>query len=84
MNYTFPKTVFSDQNSVADQLEHVRSEMIEVQTAMTVRDIHLELMDQYHSLETLFRILEKIHSPEYVDQLVEDTQKKNESRGYYV
>ncbi len=63
MDYVFPKTKFVDQSDPEQQLDHIRSEVIEaLQELIAGRmgDCDIEVMDIYLSCETYFRIREKM------------------------
>ena len=79
MNYTFPPTRFVSEKHLAEQYAHVLSEIGEVLCAKTGRDRLTEILDHYHSIETYLRM----HSPEYVEELVAIVERKNRERGYY-
>lgn len=87
MNYSFPKTRFAESNDRAAQLEHVRSEMTEVDAALENNEAALrvdeELMDLFHSLESYWRVQERLLGPEYVAQLRRAVFSKNAARCYY-
>lgn len=92
--YNFPPTKFVDENSLGDQLDHVMSEDLEVLEIVqdkyedleeACKDEHLleEMVDKTQSLETYWRIMEKIHGKEYVQQLFAKVENKCRARGYY-
>lgn len=85
--YLFPEAIFFKQNSTADQLRHVNSEMREVVDAYIDSGIHsemdCELMDLYHSIETYFRIRCKTEGADYFERVARSVALKNEDRGYY-
>jgi len=87
--YNFPQTIFSLQNTGGKQLDHVMSEVIEVQeacldTSVPYDDIAHEMADLTHSLETFWRILERTRGKSYVQGVFNEVEGKNELRGYYV
>jgi hypothetical protein len=88
MSFFWPETKFARENSIADQLEHVFSEVEEVKQALKTPDIDImavdmEIFDLHHSLETFIRLLQRFESPEYVQHIRECVIKKNRKRGYY-
>jgi hypothetical protein len=82
--YRFPKTIFT-YNAPFVQLEHIKSEMLEVVYAYDNEQMNRvaeEVLDLIHSCETFLRILEQrqaIDVPILHDLIVE----KNRLRGYY-
>ena len=88
MSFFWPETKFARENSIADQLEHVFSEVEEVKQALktpdiNIMDVDMEIFDLYHSLETFIRVLQRFESPEYIQHLREIVINKNRERGYY-
>jgi F0F1-type ATP synthase delta subunit len=88
MSFFWPETKFARENSIADQLEHVFSEVEEVKQALKTPDIDImavdmEILDLHHSLETFIRVLQRFESPEYIQHLREIVINKNRERGYY-
>jgi len=88
MQFTWPETKFARENTIADQLEHVFSEVKEIKEALkdpacNVLDIDTEIMDLHHSLETFLRVLQRDESPEYLQHLKQVVINKNRERGYY-
>ena len=83
VNYTFPRTNFVD-NSLFDQLEHVKSELDETIQAYLHEPIERaaeELVDLYHSVETALRIIDERYVP--IKVIIAQVEKKNRERGYY-
>jgi F0F1-type ATP synthase delta subunit len=88
MSFFWPETKFARENSIADQLEHVFSEVEEVKQALKTPDIDImavdmEILDLHHSLETFIRVLQRFESPEYIQHLREIVINKNRECGYY-
>lgn len=82
MNYNFPEIKFTRQNNITTQLHHVQSEYHEMIQEITGSPKQImEAIDLYHSLETLFRILEREGID--MDTYFEAVKKKNQDRGYY-
>lgn len=86
MNYSFPATKHVDENGIHEQLMHLQSEVLEaIEAFYKEPDLEIfagEVMDIYHSTETLIRILEKRGiKPARVRR---DVELKNDSRKYYV
>ena len=62
IDYTFPRTRFVDRNTLSAQLEHIRTELLEVVVAYSQPDEHhlaTEFADVWHSTETALRIMEE-------------------------
>lgn len=85
MNYSFPEARFARELSIEQQVAHLFSEVDEVAEhgPEISREMLLEAMDLLHSCETLFRIVERVYGPDYVDQMRLETIGKNAGRGYY-
>lgn len=87
IKYNFPATTFAATNNVQQQLRHVLSECDEVQRAIISKEsperVDEELADVFHSLETLFRIMQRDLGTEYVEELFQQIEDKNKTRGYY-
>jgi F0F1-type ATP synthase delta subunit len=88
MSFFWPETKFARENSIADQIEHVFSEVEEIKRALkapdiNIMDIDMEIFDLHHSVETFIRLLQRFESPEYVQHLREIVINKNRERGYY-
>lgn len=82
--YTFPKVKFVDTNTPEQQLEHIRSEVVEAireQLKGMQGLTDLEVADIWHSCESYFRIREKQGIS--VNEVVGVTIEKNYRRGYY-
>lgn len=92
MDYLFPATVFSQISTAGQQLDHVLSEVDEIEALGPLleasegdlaahdaarRMLELEVFDLIHSLETLRRILVNERGQEYVDGLVREIVAKN-------
>jgi len=85
MNYQFPRTRFVDGNGLASQLDHVLSEVFEaIESSHTPNLFHTveEIVDAYHSLETLLRILEEDYKVD-LELAFNKVHHKNKHRGYY-
>lgn len=85
MRFAFPKTTFARTLSIEEQLVHVFSEVDELAACgPEVTDELLgEAFDLYHSLETLFRIVERERGAIAVHDLQHAVFAKNFARGYY-
>lgn len=84
MNYTFPETIFVDENTLEQQIEHIKSEFIEFTREIMCEKLgsaDIEAADLYHSLETYFRMREKAGIS--MDEVTNTVRKKNQGRGYY-
>lgn len=82
--YTFPATRFVRNNTLDQQVEHIRSEYVEFQREFTAGQMGAadhELADLYHSIETYFRMRKKAGIN--VRAVFSEVQKKNTDRGYY-
>jgi NTP pyrophosphatase (non-canonical NTP hydrolase) len=82
------------ENAPGDQLEHILSEIKEIQEAVeenyedleeACKDEHVEeeLADLYGSLETYWHIKTKQRGPDYIEALFARVEAKNRARGYY-
>ncbi|ABO49733.1 hypothetical protein Dred_1199 [Desulforamulus reducens MI-1] len=81
----FPRIKFVDVNSLAEQLDHVRSEHKEVWLAFEddkIGDLAMELFDLIHSCETALRILQESFGIDLRETLLAVIDK-NKKRGYY-
>jgi hypothetical protein len=88
MSFFWPETKFARENTIADQLTHIFSEVDEIKRALetpdiNVMDVDMEILDLYHSVETFVRVLQRFESPEYVQHIRELVINKNRERGYY-
>lgn len=87
MKFNFPATRFVHLNTEEEQIEHIVSEFeeagAEAEISLESEELHLELVDIFHSLETFFRILAENRTQEYVNNLFRLTEEKNRVRGYY-
>jgi len=81
MNYSFPAVKFANKNTIKQQEEHIRSEFFEFYYESNKDKKIEEAIDLYHSLETLFRILEQQGIA--INIAFEQVRLKNEARGYY-
>lgn len=81
MQYNFPATKFAKENTMMKQIQHVESEIEEYFNSLGFNEKFEEAIDVYHSLETLFRILERQGTD--INLAFEKVQQKNEARGYY-
>lgn len=82
MHYSFPATKFVKTNTVNQQLDHIASEIEEFNAEEPgTPEMLIELVDVYHSFETLFRILER--DGVNVKKAFKIVKQKNEARGYY-
>lgn len=84
MNYNFPKIRFVDENSIDEQLDHLRSELVEAYHAFLsghMGDCDMEVADLYHSCETYFRMREKAGVD--IEAVRQAVIEKNTNRGYY-
>lgn len=96
MKFNFPQTVYVLRNTPGDQIDHILSEVDEIEELgpeleyacrgtqdETLRKIDLEVMDLLHSCETFFRILSLARGRGYVQGLFDEVMQKNLDRGYY-
>lgn len=83
--FNWPETRFVRTNNLAQQLEHVLSEVDEIkELAPPVTPlVHMELADLHHSLETFWRILSGRAGDDYVAAVFQAVEDKNRARGYY-
>jgi hypothetical protein len=82
VNYSFPAAKWARTAKLKEQLNHVRSEIKEIDKEVFGTNGHLEeMIDLYHSLETFFRILERDGAD--VAGAFCKVYKKNKARGYY-
>jgi hypothetical protein len=82
MNYSFPPTKWVKTGLPTPQLNHILSEVREVEGSEHASMHELEeIVDLYHSIETYFRIQEKLGVN--VDEVFINVFLKNEVRGYY-
>lgn len=82
--YSFPKTKFVTENTIDQQVDHIRSEYVEFQREFTAARMGLadhELADLYHSIETYFRMRERQGVD--IKATFAEVQQKNQDRGYY-
>lgn len=98
MNYTWPATTFAEKNSVREQLSHIVSEFEEIAEVVIEENLKdaeekaieysvrlfEELADAQHSIETFWRILDRIHGQGFSQRIVDMVRAKNAARGYYV
>lgn len=85
MLYTFPRTRFVRVNTLAIQLKHVTSELLEAREAYDQWDFdHLarELHDVRQSAETALRLLEERYGID-VAEAKRQVIQGNKARGYY-
>lgn len=81
---TFPRTIFADKNCLYDQLQHIQSELKEVEEAYLTEPVERvaeELVDLYISIETAFHIIEDQYIQ--IGPVMEKVLEKNLRRGYY-
>lgn len=88
IKYNFPETRFVRENNIGKQFSHILSEVAEAFDLFQASDVltarHFEeLADLSHSLETLWRIVERHHGSDLVAQIFAAVQEKNSERGYY-
>jgi NTP pyrophosphatase (non-canonical NTP hydrolase) len=87
MQYSFPETLFVEENTPGQQLEHAFDEAEEIARAITEEEpkerIEEEIADLTHSLETFWRIIAKHNGPEYVQEVFNRVIQKNAARNYY-
>ncbi|MCK9326788.1 MAG: hypothetical protein M0P69_14950 [Bacteroidales bacterium] len=84
--WRFPKTKFAESNDLERQLDHVRSERVEMWTAfMTGKIGHLceELFDVIHSCETALWLIKKQFPEIDMPSAMQAVERKNFNRGYY-
>ena len=88
MNFNFPRARFVDENTAGQQLDHAMSEVEEIRVAaedesVSFEDLTMEIADLTHSLETYWRIMEKVRGKAFVRSVFKAVEKKNQVRGYY-
>lgn len=83
-SFTFPRTIFVDENNIFGQVAHINSEANEAfrEIPNNIRTLALEIMDTYHSAETGLRILQEKHGINLLE-LRDETFGKNDARSYY-
>ena len=85
MKFNFPKTRFVDEANWCKQIEHLKSEIAELELANNPEEQAEEVIDVFHSAETLVRLYIN-HGP-YLPKQIEEIKKKviqkNRERGYY-
>ena len=85
MIFSFPRTIFVNQNGLVAQVRHMATEQVEIEASMLTPDIHHtaeEIMDLYHSCESCLRILQEKYGINLI-QLRRDVERKNTIRQYY-
>lgn len=86
MPYSFPKIKFADTNTLEQQLEHVRSEHMEVWKAYMAGELgHLveELFDLQQSCDTALRVIARLHPEMDLGAARQAMLQKNVERRYY-
>lgn len=99
MKYNWPETKFVKENDVMEQITHFMSAVDEMNAEGPIEltgdkeedlkrlfPLLREAMDAHHSLETLWRIVDREYGAEMEDLLhclEADTYVKNAARGYY-
>lgn len=94
--FTFPQAIFVHSNSAGEQLDHIFSEVDEIQQlgpeledADDVcledvrRKVDLEVMDLMHSCQTYLRIRARDKGADHLVGLFNEVIEKNRRRGYY-
>lgn len=84
INFSFPRTSFTDSNGLYEQITHICSEVSEVNEAYlneAIERVAEELVDLYHSVETALRIIDENYIS--IDAVGEKVINKNLRRGYY-
>jgi len=79
--YAFPKANFADNNTLDEQLTHIKSEFVEAMKAEGMGERDEELMDLWHSIETYFRMRQNQGID--VHAVAAAVVGKNAERGYY-
>lgn len=85
MNYNFPRIKYADTNTAEEQLEHIKSECLEIIERIDNGDFQgltEEIIDRMHSSESWLRIVSERHGVD-VDAEIEKVIEKNRARGYY-
>lgn len=97
INYSFPPTKFTKKNNINEQIIHIISEIEEFKKEIDLEissegklsvgtyypeQMFEELLDLYHSIESLFRIAERDDLININDLKIK-TYQKNYERGYY-
>ncbi|MGE4544194.1 MAG: hypothetical protein AB7D06_08795 [Pedobacter sp.] len=93
--YNWPETIFVRQNTTAQQLDHILSEVDEINQIgphidpdgspndPILRHLHMKVADLHHSIETYWRKLEIERGPEYVSAVFQAVEDESRVRGYY-
>lgn len=95
--FTFPQAIFVHSNSAGEQLDHIFSEVDEIQQLgpelaeaeddvclkEVRRKVDLEVMDLMHSCQTYLRIRARDLGAQHVAALFAEVLEKNRARGYY-
>lgn len=82
----FPKLRFLEVNTLAQQLAHIRSEVMEVELALQTEGIERvaeEVADVMISAKTMLDIIQRLHGIHPLDVVLR-AQQKNRARGYEV
>jgi len=85
LSYKYPRIKFADTNTIEQQLEHIRSEVVEAIQAFNngkLGDMDIELHDVAQSVETLQRMREERAGVSTAEGKIAMVQK-NHLRGYY-
>lgn len=83
--YHFRRTKFVGINGINEQLEHIRSEIREIEWEIeegTLFSLLGEVIDLAHSVETLIRILQEKYNMD-IEKARAAVVAKNKERGYY-
>ena len=84
MKYNFPRIKYADENNSYQQLQHLKSECIEIIERIDSGDfagIIEEMLDRHHSAETFFRKCEAAGVD--IDWAINQIIDKNRARWYY-
>lgn len=86
MRRIYPKTIFSETNTIDQQIDHVLSEICEViREKRGSLDFFHELADVQHTIETLWNVLDRIYGHDFTEKIIfERIEQKNRERGYYL
>ena len=82
MHFNYPRIKFVDSNTFFEQLEHIESELGEIERATSEHEQIMELLDLQHSVETAVRIVQEKHWVN-VEECRHKVIEKNRKRGYY-
>jgi hypothetical protein len=82
MQSLYPRLKFVDENSIDEQLDHIREEFVEVMKAEGLGDRDMELADLEQAIQTYFFMREKKDID--INAVRAAVVAKNKARGYEV